>query len=90
MDPIRIAARVLFAYIFLLTMVRLSGKRAVGHGTPMEIVLALVFGDMVDDFLWAEIGGAQFVAGAGTLFIAQLLTSMAKTGHVVSRFRFRL
>jgi uncharacterized membrane protein YcaP (DUF421 family) len=82
MDPIRIAARAVFAYIFLLTMVRLSGKQAVGHGTAIEVVLALVFADMVDDFLWVEVGGAQFVVGAGTLFIARLLTSVFKAGHV--------
>ena len=82
MDLWRIAVRAAFAYVFLLAMVRLSGKQAVGHGTVMEFVLALVFGDMVDNFLWAEVGAAQFVVGAGTLFIARLLTSVFKAGHV--------
>ena len=63
MDLWRIAVRAAFAYVFLLAMVRLSGKQAVGHGTVMEFVLALVFGDMVDNFLWAEVGAAQFVVG---------------------------
>jgi uncharacterized membrane protein YcaP (DUF421 family) len=81
MDPLRIAVRAALAYIVLLTMVRLSGKRAVGHGTTMDVVLALVFGDMVDDFLWAEAGGSQFVVGVGTLFIARQLTSLYKMGQ---------
>jgi uncharacterized membrane protein YcaP (DUF421 family) len=69
MDPLRIAARAAFAYVFLLVMVRLSGKQAVSHGTTIEFVLALVFGDLVDDLVWAEAAASQFVAAAGTLFL---------------------
>jgi uncharacterized membrane protein YcaP (DUF421 family) len=78
MDPWRIVVRAAFAYIVLLTMVRLSGKQAVGHVTTMDFVLALIFGDMVDDLLWGEAGGAQFVVGVGTLFIARMLTGIRK------------
>jgi uncharacterized membrane protein YcaP (DUF421 family) len=83
MDPLRIAIRAAFAYFVLLAMVRLSGKQTVGHGRAMDVVLALVFGDMVDDFLWAEVSGSQFVVGVGTLFIARLLTSLYKVDHLV-------
>jgi uncharacterized membrane protein YcaP (DUF421 family) len=78
MDPFRIVLRTVFAYVFLLAMVRLSGKRTVGYGTAIDFVLALVFGDMVDDLLWAEVTAAEFVAGAGTLFLSRAFCTVAK------------
>jgi uncharacterized membrane protein YcaP (DUF421 family) len=85
MDPLRIAVRAVFAYVFLLVMVRLSGKQTVAHGTTLDFVLALVFGDMVDDVVWAEVPAAQFVVAAGTLFLSSALCSLAKVMHVSSR-----
>ena len=32
MDPLRIAVRAVFAYVFLLVMVRLSGKQTIAWG----------------------------------------------------------
>ena len=32
-------------------------------------MLALVFGDLVDDLVWAEVAASQFVVAAGTLFL---------------------
>jgi uncharacterized membrane protein YcaP (DUF421 family) len=78
MDPFRIVLRAVFAYTFLLIMVRLSGKQIVAHGTTVDFVLALVFGDLVDDLLWAEVAAAQFVAGAGTLFLTAGFCAVAK------------
>jgi uncharacterized membrane protein YcaP (DUF421 family) len=68
MDPLRIALRALFAYVFLLVLVRQSGKRAVKHGSPFDFTVALILGDMVDDLLWAEIAASEFVVAGGTLF----------------------
>jgi uncharacterized membrane protein YcaP (DUF421 family) len=78
MDPFRIVVRTVFAYVFLLAMVRLSGKRTVGYGTAIDFVLSLVFGDLVDDVLWIEVPAAQFVAGAGTLFLTRAFCTVAK------------
>jgi uncharacterized membrane protein YcaP (DUF421 family) len=78
MDPLRIAGRAVFAYVFLLLMVRLSGKQAIGYGTSVDFVLALVFGDLVDDLVWAEVAASQFVAAAGTLFLCSGLWGVAK------------
>jgi uncharacterized membrane protein YcaP (DUF421 family) len=78
MDLWRIAVRVAFAYAFLLAMVRLSGKQAVGHGRTMDFVLALAMGDMVDNLLWGEVAASQFVVATGTLFISRVLTGMHK------------
>lgn len=72
MDPLRIAVRAAFAFVFLLALVRLSGKRSVAQGGALDFVLALIFGDLVDDVLWAEVAGSQFVAAVGTLFLLRV------------------
>ena len=48
MDPLKIAVRALAAFLFLLALLRLSGKRTIYQGTAFDFVLALVLGDMVD------------------------------------------
>jgi uncharacterized membrane protein YcaP (DUF421 family) len=84
-DPLRIAVRAIFAYAFLLTLIRLSGKHTVAHGTTVEFVLAVIFGDMIDDLVWAEVSAAQFVTAAGTLFVAQLAATGLKIRRAAGR-----
>ncbi len=72
MDPIRIAVRAAFAYVFLLLLLRLAGKTAVHQGRPFDFVLALVMGDIVDDVLWNEVPIAQFVVAAASLVFMKL------------------
>lgn len=79
MDLTRIAIRALFAYIFLLALIRNSGKRTIAQGTIMDFVVALVLGDMIDDLLWAEVPASQFVVGAGTVCLTHLLVSLASS-----------
>lgn len=67
MDPFRIAVRCLIAYIFLLVVMRLAGKRVVRHANAFDFVLALIVGDLVDDALWSEVPVAQFVVATATL-----------------------
>ena len=67
MDPVRIAIRVLFAYVILLLFIRLSGKRSVKQGSPFDFTMAIILGDMVDDLLWAEVTAASFVVATGVL-----------------------
>lgn len=76
MDPLHIAVRAAFAYVFLLAMVRLSGKRAVKRGTAFDFVLALILGDMVDDVLWGEVGVAGFAVAVCTLLLANIVFSL--------------
>lgn len=67
MDPLRIIVRVVFAYVVLLVLVRLSGKRTVKQANPFDFTVALILGDLVDDLVWAEVNGSVFVAAAGML-----------------------
>jgi uncharacterized membrane protein YcaP (DUF421 family) len=70
-----IAVRAIVAYVFLLLLVRLAGKRTIWHGTPMDFVVALILGDMVDDLLWAEVAASEFIVATSTLFLAHLMLS---------------
>jgi uncharacterized membrane protein YcaP (DUF421 family) len=70
MDPLRIVARVLFAYVMLLVLMRLSGKHTLKQGSAFDFTLALVLGDMVDDMIWAEVNASAFVVGTLILLLA--------------------
>ena len=53
MELPKIVRRALVAYVFLLFLMRLSGKRAIAQGSAFDFVLALIVGDLVDDLLQA-------------------------------------
>src|SRR5688500_5396918 len=63
------------AYAFLLLLIRVSGKRTVRQGTPLDFIVALILGDMVDNFLWAEVSAGQFI----TATVAVLACHIAVT-----------
>lgn len=69
MDLLPIAARVLFAYVMLLVLVRVSGKRVISHATPFDFTVALILGDMVDDLLWGEVDASVFVVAVGVVLL---------------------
>jgi uncharacterized membrane protein YcaP (DUF421 family) len=73
----RIVVRAIASYLFLLVMLRLSGKRAVAQATSFDFVLALILGDMIDDAIWAEVPFANFIVAVGTLCVAKLATEIA-------------
>jgi uncharacterized membrane protein YcaP (DUF421 family) len=73
MDPLRIAVRSIFAFVFLLLVVRVSGKRTVKQGSPFEFTLALILGDMFDDAVWAEVAMSQFVVACGVLMGSHIM-----------------
>jgi uncharacterized membrane protein YcaP (DUF421 family) len=77
-DPLRIVARCVFAYVVLLVFVRLSGKRSVKHAHTFDFVLALVLGDMIDDVLWAEAGASAFVVATGVLMTVHTVVDLLR------------
>jgi uncharacterized membrane protein YcaP (DUF421 family) len=78
MDPVRTAVRVLLAYVFVLVLLRVSGRRTVRQGDVPSFVVALVIGDMFDGFFWGEIPAAQFAVGVGTLMTTHLLAGVGR------------
>lgn len=77
MSLLRIGVRALVAYVFVLALLRVSGKRLLSEAMGIQFVLAIVIGDLVDDAIFATVPFAQFVAAAGTLTLVHLMTSMA-------------
>jgi uncharacterized membrane protein YcaP (DUF421 family) len=59
-------------YVFLLVLLRVSGKRTVGEGTPFDLVVALVLGDFPDDIIWGEVPVAQGLVAMGVVMLAHL------------------
>lgn len=78
MDPLRIVIRVVFVFLTLLALVRCSGKRTVKQGSPFDLTVALIIGDMADDAVWAEVALSQFVIACGTLVVAHVLVDTAR------------
>jgi uncharacterized membrane protein YcaP (DUF421 family) len=72
MSPLAIALRAVVAYLFLLALVRVSGKRLISEATGMQFVLAIMIGDLTDDAILATVPFAQVIVAAGTLAILQL------------------
>jgi uncharacterized membrane protein YcaP (DUF421 family) len=75
-DIASLLLRAAFTYIYLLALVRLSGKRTVAQGTPFDFVVALVVGDMPDDMIFGDIPLIQGVVAMGTLFALHLLVAL--------------
>jgi uncharacterized membrane protein YcaP (DUF421 family) len=72
-----IAVRALVAYVYLLLMIRLSGKRVVGQATPFDLVIGLILGDLIDDCLWAEVPASQFVVAVGAILFCDAVVKVA-------------
>jgi len=77
-DPLRIALRAIFAYVVLLVLIRLSGKRSVKQANVFEFTVAIVLGDLVDDMVWAEVAASQFLAAAGVLMLVHVAFDRAR------------
>jgi uncharacterized membrane protein YcaP (DUF421 family) len=77
MQVYMIAVRAVIAYVYLLFIVRATGKRTIGQASPMDFVVALIIGDMVDDLLWAEVSAAKFAVAVGALAAVHVLMSIA-------------
>ena len=73
-----IAIRSVAAYVFLLAMIRLAGKRVIKEGATFDFVLALILGDLIDDAVWSEVPFAQFVVAVSTLVLLKLLFTVQK------------
>lgn len=68
-----IALRVIIVYTYLLIVVRLSGKRTIKEGTPLDLMVALIISDMPDDVIWGEVPLAQGFVAISSVMLAHLL-----------------
>ncbi len=49
------AARATLIYVFLLVLLRLMGKRAVGKPTAFDFMVALILGELVDEPIYGDV-----------------------------------
>jgi uncharacterized membrane protein YcaP (DUF421 family) len=77
---LRVAIRAFAAYVYLLVLVRLTGRRAIRHGSAFDFVFALVLGDLVDNAIFAEASAAQFVSATATLVCGRFLVPPRSAG----------
>jgi uncharacterized membrane protein YcaP (DUF421 family) len=76
---LQIGLRAVVAYVFLLALIRVSGKRLISEATGMQFVLAIIIGDLVDDAMFATTPFAQLIAAAGTLTLLHLTMAIIAT-----------
>lgn len=76
MDPARIAVRAIVAYAYLLFTTRATGKRVVSQATPVDLIVSLIIGDLVDDLLWAEVSLAKFAVAVAAIVLTEVLVKM--------------
>jgi uncharacterized membrane protein YcaP (DUF421 family) len=72
-----IVIRAVIAYVVLQLLVRSSGKMTIKQGSSLDFTVALVLGDIIDNAVWGEVGIAQFLVAAGTLFAAHIAVKAA-------------
>jgi uncharacterized membrane protein YcaP (DUF421 family) len=77
-DPLRIVVRVVFMWVVMQLLVRLSGKKTVNQGTPFDFALAVILGDLMDDLMWAEVAASQFVVATGVLMLVHSILSVLR------------
>ncbi len=76
MSALGVAVRAVVAYVFLLALLRISGKRLLSEATGIQFVLAIMIGDLVDDAMLGTIPFAQLIVAAGTLAVLQLSSAI--------------
>jgi uncharacterized membrane protein YcaP (DUF421 family) len=78
MDPLRITVRTLAAFIFLMVLLRLTGKRTIYQGSSFDFVLALVMGDLIDNVIFDQSPFAQFAVASIVLVGSRFLVTLHK------------
>jgi uncharacterized membrane protein YcaP (DUF421 family) len=84
MDPFRIALRVAFTFALVLILIRASGKRTIRQGNLSSFVVAVMLGDLFDDFFWAEVPASQLIVATGSVVTLHLVM---QTGVTASGMR---
>lgn len=71
-EVLGLTVRVIAFYFFLLTAVRLSGKRSIGQLGPLDFIAGLVIGDLIDDILWNNQPFASGLVAASVLILIHM------------------
>jgi uncharacterized membrane protein YcaP (DUF421 family) len=69
--------RLSLTYFYMLTLVRLSGKRSIGKATPFDFLVALMLGEFFGDLVWGVVPVAQGLVAVGTVMILHMVVAYA-------------
>jgi uncharacterized membrane protein YcaP (DUF421 family) len=69
------ALRASAVYVFLLVVLRLLGKRTVGHATAFDFMVALILGEVVDEPIYGDVPLAQAFIAIGVIAAWHYLNS---------------
>lgn len=75
LDLTGIIFRVSIMYLYVLALVRISGKQSIGQLTAMDLVVTLIIGDLFDDVFWAEVPLMQGMVGFATVVLSHMLVT---------------
>jgi uncharacterized membrane protein YcaP (DUF421 family) len=73
-ELIMTAVRALAVYVLVLVVIRITGKRTIGHFTAFDLLVALMLGEVVDEIIYGDVTFAQ-----GT--VAILVIALAEYGN---------
>lgn len=73
-ELIMTALRALGVYVLVLVVIRISGKRTIGHFTAFDLLVALMLGEVVDEIIYGDVTIAQ---GA----VAIIVIALAEYGN---------
>lgn len=74
-EMIGVGIRISVSYVYVLALLRLSGKRSIGDLAPFDLMIALIVGDMFDDIFWGTLPLSTWLVGLSTIMLLDLLVS---------------
>lgn len=74
-----ILIRVSVIYLYVLALVRISGKQSLSQLSSMDFIVALIVGDQFDSVIFSEIPIAQGLVGFGTIVLIHILVCYASS-----------
>ena len=76
-ELVLIAVRATLVYFFVLFVVRLIGKRAVGNIGAFDLIVALMIGEVVDEAVYGDVSLVKAFLVIGTVAVWHLVNSWA-------------
>lgn len=72
-----IILRLSVLYLYLLVVMRLTGKRSIGAISPLDFLVALVVGDLFDNIFWGTSSLSSGLEAIAVIIILHALTTFA-------------
>ena len=72
-----LVVRVVFAWLILTAMLRLSGKESVAQLDGRALIITIIISDLIDDFVLGSVPAANFIAAAGAVLLVRSLVGLA-------------